>query len=88
MGAQPPASGVWLLAANVEGPLWPDFVARLTDGRLFVVEYKGAPYVANAAEDRLVGQLWASELNRFVMVEGGRADGADPATQMREALST
>ena len=63
------AYGFWLPTSRDR--FWPDFVARLADGRLFVVEYKGAPYVANAAEDRLVGRLWAERTgNRFVMVEG------------------
>jgi type III restriction enzyme len=39
---------------------YPDFVARLTDGRILVVEYKGA---LNKEEDtrekEFVGQVWA-----------------------------
>jgi type III restriction enzyme len=40
---------------------YPDFVVRLTDGRLFVVEYKGGDRFTNAdsGEKRMVGERWA-----------------------------
>lgn len=40
---------------------YPDFVARLTDGRLLVVEYKGGDRFTSdqEKEKRLVGALWA-----------------------------
>lgn len=40
---------------------YPDFVVRLTDGRLLVVEYKGADrFSADQEEEkRLVGELWS-----------------------------
>ena len=39
---------------------YPDFVAQLEDGRLFVVEYKGAHIAegADTAEKRTIGALW------------------------------
>ena len=40
------------------GWTYPDFVAKLKDGRLLVVEYKGSHLVANSAEKRAVGELW------------------------------
>lgn len=50
---------------------YPDFVCKLTDGRILVVEYKGADRWKSAEPDRLVGELWA-ELSggscEFVMV--------------------
>jgi len=41
---------------------YPDFVARLNDGRLLVVEYKGGDrFTADQEkEKRLIGQLWAN----------------------------
>lgn len=44
---------------------YPDFVARLTDGRLLVVEYKGGDrFTADQEkEKRLVGHLWAERSN-------------------------
>lgn len=42
---------------------YPDFVARLKDGRLFVIEYKGGDRVSNddSKEKRLIGELWAKK---------------------------
>jgi type III restriction enzyme len=40
------------------GWTYPDFVAKLKDGRLLVVEYKGGHLVADSAEKRAVGDLW------------------------------
>lgn len=53
------------------GRFWPDFVCELPDGRILVVEYKGAQGWTDAEDDRRIGALWA-ELSggqcRFVMV--------------------
>ncbi|MDA3875336.1 MAG: hypothetical protein PF795_15425 [Kiritimatiellae bacterium] len=50
---------------------FPDFVCKLTNGRILVVEYKGGDRYVSAADDRLIGNLWA-ELSGgtcgFVMV--------------------
>ena len=42
---------------------YPDFVAKLKDGRLLVVEYKGGDrYTADSEkEKRMIGELWASK---------------------------
>ncbi|MCE0732460.1 DEAD/DEAH box helicase family protein [Halomonas sp. G15] len=62
------------------GKFYPDFVAQLEDGRLLVVEYKGA-HIADGpdtAEKRTIGQLWEEKSNNkglFIIVErsvGGR----------------
>jgi type III restriction enzyme len=61
---------------------YPDFVALLNDGRVLVIEYKGAPYFSNddSKEKRLVADLWAERSNGtclFVMIENkefGRID--------------
>ena len=52
-----PAS-FWLPTAT--GKFYPDFVARLNDHRLLVVEYKGAHIAdsSDTAEKRTVGELW------------------------------
>jgi type III restriction enzyme len=41
---------------------YPDFVCRLTDGRILIVEYKGEDRWSNddSKEKRRIGQLWAS----------------------------
>ena len=56
---------------NATGRFYPDFVCKLTDGRILVVEYKGAVYWEAASANRKLGNLWA-ELSKgkglFVMV--------------------
>ncbi len=54
---QPDAS-FWLPTATDR--FYPDFVAELNDGRLLVVEYKGAltAQTADTAEKRLIGEKW------------------------------
>jgi type III restriction enzyme len=44
---------------------YPDFVAELTDGRVFVVEYKGEPYKTNddSREKLQVGHQWEQSSN-------------------------
>ncbi len=53
------------------GRFWPDFVCVLPEGKILVVEYKGAQGWTDAEDDRQIGGLWA-ELSegkcRFVMV--------------------
>ena len=47
------------------GWFYPDFIGSLEDGRLFVVEYKGADRKSNAdtIEKDAIGRLWASKSN-------------------------
>lgn len=63
-----PCSSFYLQTA--EGRFYPDFVCRLPDKTILVVEYKGADRYAAAKMDRDMGELWA-ELSdgkcRFVM---------------------
>lgn len=54
---------------------YPDFVAKLVDGRVLVVEYKGEDRWSNddSKEKRAVGELWAERSNGkcvFVMPKG------------------
>lgn len=41
------------------GKFYPDFVALLMDGRILVVEYKGADRMVASVEKRMIGELWA-----------------------------
>jgi len=66
---------------TAEGRFYPDFVCRLPDRTILVVEYKGADRYAAAKMDRDMGELWA-ELSdgkcRFVMAtdkKWGTIDG-------------
>jgi type III restriction enzyme len=49
----------WLQTSSDK--FYPDFVCKLHDGRVLVVEYKGALLAPNPAEQqkRLIGELWA-----------------------------
>lgn len=79
----------WLPTATDK--FYPDFVAQLEDGRLLVVEYKGA-HIADApdtAEKRIIGQLWERKTGGkgvFVVVEK-TVDGRDMRDQIVGKLS-
>lgn len=68
------AASFWLPTAT--GKFYPDFVARLTDRRILVVEYKGALLAGGGVDDtnekRAVGRLWEQNSGGkalFMMVE-------------------
>jgi type III restriction enzyme len=70
---------------------YPDFVAELNDGRLFVMEYKGEAYATNddSREKRAVGHAWAKASRGeavFVMVER-KVGGLDIAAQLERAVA-
>ena len=85
--ARDPAS-FWLPTAA--GRFYPDFVARLDDGRLLVVEYKGALLAdePDTREKRAVGALWERESGGeglFLMTEKS-VDGRDVRRQLVEKI--
>ena len=56
---------------KADGRFYPDFVCQLPNGTVLLVEYKGADRWNSAADDRLIGNLWADLSDgrcRFVMV--------------------
>lgn len=60
---------------------YPDFVTKLKDGRILVVEYKGADRYSNddSKEKRIVGEFWAANsdgLCLFVMTNGQNQEKA------------
>ena len=60
----------WLPTASDK--FYPDFVAEMEDGRLLVVEYKGAHIAegSDTAEKRNIGALWEKQSgNLFIVVE-------------------
>ena len=85
--ARDPAS-FWLPTAA--GRFYPDFVARLDDGRLLVVEYKGALLTdePETREKRAIGALWERESGGealFLMAEK-TVDGKDVRRQLIEKI--
>ena len=85
--ARHPAS-FWLPTATDK--FYPDFVARLEDGRLLVVEYKGA-HIADGpdtAEKRTIGALWERKSGGkglFVLAERS-VEGKDTRVQLLERI--
>jgi len=75
------------------GNFYPDFVAKLNDGRIFVVEYKGE-HLAGAGNDdtnekRLVGDLWARASGGkglFAVIER-LVDGRDMRSQLIDKIA-
>jgi type III restriction enzyme len=65
-------NGAAFFLQTATGRFFPDFVCKLTDGRVLVVEYKGADRWQAAESNRWVGELW-EELSdgscAFVMVK-------------------
>ena len=85
--ARDPAS-FWLPTAA--GRFYPDFVARLDDGRLLVVEYKGALLTdePETREKRAIGTLWERGSGGealFLMAEK-TVDGKDVRRQLIEKI--
>lgn len=78
----------WLPTATDK--FYPDFVAQLDDGRLLVVEYKGA-HIAEGAdtnEKRTIGQLWQRQSGGrglFIVVEK-ESNGKDMRGQLIEKI--
>lgn len=84
-------SSFWLPTAT--GRFYPDFIAQLTDGRLFVVEYKGALLAGAGVDDtnekRSIGRLWEQKSGGeglFLVVEKEVA-GRDMRGQMLEKVT-
>lgn len=67
---------------------YPDFVAELKDGRLFIVEYKGELTAAVAQERRTIGELWERKTKGkglFLVVEKEK-DGMDMRGQLASKI--
>lgn len=59
---------------RADGRFYPDFICKLPDGTILIVEYKGANmwHEPKVVMDRKVGELWANLSDgkcRFVMVK-------------------
>ena len=68
------------------GSFYPDFVSQLEDGRLLVVEYKGAHLADNVdtAEKRAIGELWErhSQGQALFLLAEKSIDGKSPHQQL------
>lgn len=77
----------WLPTA--EDRFYPDFVAKLTDGRLFVIEYKGELTAGtdDTREKRLIGDLWARATGNLFLIVERRKHGLSPREQMKAHIN-
>jgi type III restriction enzyme len=87
--AKKPQSSFWLPTSTDR--FYPDFVAGLHDGRVFVIEYKGGHLAdtADTREKRNIGQLWADKSGGkglFLMAGKKNDQGQGLAEQMTAAL--
>ena len=67
---------------------YPDFVAELVDGRIFIVEYKGGLTIHEAHERRTIGEKWeqASKNGDLFMIVELEKDGLDMRAQLLHKL--
>ena len=84
-----PTHAFWLPTSTDR--FYPDFVAELEDGRLFVVEYKGGHLYDNAdsREKRTIGDVWAAASGGrcvFAMVTDRETAGVSVEEQLRARL--
>lgn len=86
--AQRPDTSFWLQTSTDR--FYPDFVAMLQDGRLFVVEYKGElENAADSAEKENLGQLWASKsggMSVFLMARIADRQGRSLKEQLAASM--
>jgi len=66
---------------------YPDFVAQLSDGRLFVIEYKGK-HLDNddSKEKELIGKVWAEKSGNLFLMAWKELNGRDVQQQINDAL--
>lgn len=86
-----PEASFWLPTSTDR--FYPDFVAELTDGRLFALEYKGGDRYSNddSKEKRDIGTVWAAASQGrcvFAMVTDAATAGLSVAAQLMRALAS
>ncbi len=84
-----PDAAFWLPTSSDR--FYPDFVAELDDGRLFVVEYKGGDRISNddSREKDTIGRVWAAASGGrcvFLMATDAKTAGRPVSVQLREAI--
>ena len=84
-----PEASFWLPTSTDR--FYPDFVAELTDGRVLVIEYKGAHLYdgSDAREKRDIGKVWAAASDGrclFAMVTDAEKAGKSVTAQLKDAI--
>jgi type III restriction enzyme len=79
--------GASFFMQKATGRFYPDFVCKLNDDSVLIVEYKGANGWTDAADDRLIGGLWEQLSDgacQFVMVKDKQWDAIDQRLRSRD----
>ena len=82
-----PQTSFWLQTSTDR--FYPDFVVKFTDGRILIVEYKGAGWLntADTDEKTIIGQVWAQRSgNLFLMATKKDAFGRDLTAQINSII--
>ncbi|MGZ3215817.1 hypothetical protein [Paracoccus sp. T5] len=74
----------------LKGNFYPDFVGKLRDGRLFVLEYKGADRATNEdmRNKTQIGECWAGASDHVFATIEKMKHGRSMADQMRAAIGS
>jgi type III restriction enzyme len=82
-----PYYAFWLPTSSDK--FYPDFVAKLKDGRMLVVEYKGAHLLTNddTKEKQNIGMVWAEKSGNLFLLASENLNGLDFFDQINNALS-
>lgn len=68
---------------------YPDFVAKLTNGRLLVVEYKGEHLKGpDSQEKQLLGQVWAEKSGNLFLMAWKNDNGLNVNEQIKKILGS
>jgi type III restriction enzyme len=81
-------NGFWL--PKERGKFYPDFIAKLKDDRILIVEYKGEHLVENddTKQKESIGELWAEKTgNLFLLGVKEDSDGKNIEFQIKSFLS-
>lgn len=81
-----PIHAFWLPTSTDK--FYPDFIAKLKDGRLLIVEYKGGHLDNDDTEEKeAVGKLWAKKSGNLFLMAWKQKDSKDVYGQINTILS-
>jgi type III restriction enzyme len=86
-----PQTSFWLPTSTDR--FYPDFIAQLHDGRVFVIEYKGAHLAdtPDTNEKRNIGELWEAKSGGkglFLMAEKKNSEGIEIRDQISAVIGS
>lgn len=83
-----PNSAFWLPTATDK--FYPDFVTKLQDGRIAVVEFKGAQYAGSddSKKKELIGKVWAEKSGNLFLMAWREFEGVSLRRQIEKFLKS